>query len=90
MTRLLVLCVLLVIAIAVLGYYRDWFTFTTASDDQKVNIHVTVDKDKVKEDEERAKEKLHKLGGQIKEGAHTLSEKVKEGTKGKKTDEPPQ
>jgi uncharacterized lipoprotein YehR (DUF1307 family) len=90
MTRLLVLCLLLVIAIAVVGYYRDWFTVAGTNDDQKVNIQVTVDKDKVREDEQRAKEKLQKLGSQIKEGAGKFSEKVKEGTTGKKTDEPPQ
>jgi len=89
MKRLLAVCLLLVIAVGVFGYFRDWFTFATSSDDQKVNIHVTVDKEKVKEDEQRAKEKIQKLGGQIKEGAGKLSEKVKEGTSGKKTDESP-
>jgi hypothetical protein len=89
MRGLLALCVLLVIAIAVVGYYRDWFTVASTNDNQKTNIQVTVDKEKIKEDEQRAKEKLQKMGSQIKEEAGKISEKVKEGTKGKKTDETP-
>jgi hypothetical protein len=90
MRGVLALCVLLVIAIVVVGYYRDWFTVASTNDDQKTNIQVTVDKEKIKEDEQRAKEKIQKVGNQIKEEAGKLSEKVKEGTKGKKTSEPPQ
>ena len=81
MRRLLVLCVLLVIGVVIVGYYRDWFAFRAASDDKKVNIQLTVDPEKVKEDEERAKEK-------IKEETERLSEKVKKATSGKKSDEP--
>jgi hypothetical protein len=90
MRGLLALCVILVIAVVVVGYYRDWFTVASTNDDQKTNIQVTVDKGKIKEDEQRAKEKLQKMGSQIKEEAGKFSEKVKEGAKGKKTDEPPQ
>jgi hypothetical protein len=89
MRRLLAPLVLLIIGVAILGYYRDWFTFKTGSDDKKIDINVTVDKDKVKEDEVRAKEKLKELGGQIKEETEKLSDKVKKGAGGKKTDDPP-
>ena len=78
---------LIVIAAIAVSYSRGWFAFTTTRDEQNVNIHMTVDKEKVKEDEGRAKEKIQKLGGQIKEGAEKLSEKVKEGTHGKKADD---
>ena len=90
MKGVLALGLLLVIAIAVVGYYRDWFTIARTNDDQKTNIQVTVDKAKIKEDEQRAKEKIQKVGSQIKEEAGKFSEKVKEGTKGHKTGEPPQ
>jgi uncharacterized lipoprotein YehR (DUF1307 family) len=75
MKRLLALCVVLVIAVIILGYFRDWFSFTSTSDDRKVKINVTVDKDKVKEDEERAKEKIQNLGSQIKEEADKIRKK---------------
>jgi hypothetical protein len=88
MKQLLAFFLVIVIAFIAIGYYRDWFTFAANSDDQKVNLHVTVDKEKVKEDEERAKEKLHDLGGKIKEEAGKLSERAKEGMKGKKASEP--
>jgi hypothetical protein len=90
MRGLLALCVLVVIAVVVVGYYRDWFTVASTNDEQKTNIEVTVDKQKIKEDERRAKEKIQKVGSQIKEEAGKLSEKVREGAKGKKADQPPQ
>ena len=77
MKQLLAFGVLVVIGLVILGYYRDWFSLTSSRDPHKVNINVTVDKDKLKEDEQRAKEKIHELGGQIKEGAEKFSEKVK-------------
>jgi transposase len=67
MKRLLALCAILVIALLILGYFRDWYSFATKNEGQKVNLEVSVDKSKVKEDEEKAKEKLQKLGGQIKD-----------------------
>ena len=58
-----------------LGYSRGWFTLSSASDDRKVKINVEVNKDKVKEDEERAKEKIQNLGSQIKEEAGKIRKK---------------
>ena len=69
MKRIVTACVFLIIALLVLGYFRDWFAFTSSSDDRKIKIDVTVDKDKLKADEERAREKIHNLGSQIKEEA---------------------
>ena len=88
MKRLLALAAILVIVVVAVGLYRGWFSFTTAGDDHKVKIDVTVDKDKVKADEERAKEKLQKLGGQIKEEAEDLSQKAKKGISSKKPEGP--
>ena len=77
MRRLFVVLVLVVVGVAVLGYYRDWFRITTANDSRTVNVNVTMDKQKVKEDEEKAKEKLQEVGEQIKEKAKGLTEKAK-------------
>ena len=51
MRRLLFILVVLVAGVAVLGYYRGWFTVSDSA--------VTVDKEKVQEDEAKAKQKEH-------------------------------
>jgi len=90
MRRLFVVLVVVVIGVIALGYYRDWFKFSTASDSKTVNVNVTVDKEKVKEDEEKAKEKLEGIGGQIKEKTKGLTDKVKKeaGEKNPSGDQP--
>ena len=77
MRRLFVVLVVVVIGVIALGYYRDWFKFSTASDSKTVSVNVSVDKEKVKEDKEKAKEKLEEVGGQIKEKTKGLTDKVK-------------
>lgn len=71
MKNLCTLLVLSVIAIAILGYYRDWFHLSSDSMDDTLTLHLTVDKEKLKEDEERAKQKLE-------EGGAVLQKKAKE------------
>jgi hypothetical protein len=71
MKNLCKLLVLSVIAIAILGYYRDWFQLSSDSMDDTLTIHLTVDKEKLKEDQEKAKQK-------IEEGGIILQEKAKE------------
>jgi hypothetical protein len=56
MRRLLFILVVLVAGLAVLGYYRGWFTVSDSA--------VTVDKEKVQEDEAKAKAKLEGLKDQ--------------------------
>lgn len=73
MKNLCTLLVLLVIVIGLLGYYRDWFQFSSDSTDKNATFHLTVDKEKLKEDEEKAKQKLHDAG-------QVLEEKAKEVT----------
>lgn len=62
MKAILFIIILLLIGIAVLGFYRGWFTFTSSSDNAEDSIKatITVDEAKIKED----KEKLLKLGQQ--------------------------
>ncbi len=71
MKNLCTLLVLSVIGIAILGYYRDWFQFTSDSADNEFTFHLKVDKEKVNEDKERAKQKLEA-------GSTILQEKAKE------------
>jgi len=83
MRRLLVVLVLLVAAIVGFGFYQGWFRVSTDSTDDKVNTTITVDKDKIHADEEKAREKVHGLGQKAKEKTGDLTEKVKEQERGR-------
>jgi hypothetical protein len=66
MKNLCTLVVFLVIAISVLGYYRD-------STDKEATFHLTVDKERLKEDEEKAKQQLQEAGNVLKEKAKEVT-----------------
>jgi hypothetical protein len=64
-----VLFVLFVCVIAV-GFYRGWFTLSSRNLDagsNKVNINLTVDRDKMQEDAETVKNKATELTGNVTE-----------------------
>ena len=66
MKRLLVLVVLLAAGLVALGYHQGWFTVTNeTTPDGKSSTTVTLDKDKIKADAEKAKA----LGTQAKDKA---------------------
>jgi hypothetical protein len=75
---LLVVIVLLVAGIAVLGFYRGWFSPSTDNAGQKPSATITVDKDKIQEDEQRAKEKVRGFGQEAKEKTGERADNVKE------------
>ena len=62
-----VVIVLAVIAVGV-GFYRGWFALSSRRfvDGHKVNVNLTVDEDKMKQDGEKLKEKTRELTGQDK------------------------
>lgn len=65
--RLLKALFVLAICVAVLGFYRGWFTLSSSGPDaesNKVDVNLTVDPDKVKEDVERVNDKAAELGNQ--------------------------
>jgi phosphatidate phosphatase APP1 len=78
MNRLLVVLVLLVAAVVGLGFYQGWFHLSTDSTDHKSNVTLSVDQDKIQEDEKTAKEKLQTLGRNGKEAISDRSDTVKE------------
>jgi len=88
--RFLLFIVLVAACVLVLGYYREWFKFSMTSGDQSTNINMTVDKEKVKEDEDKAKENLGKLGGKIRDQAGELTKKNPKGEDAKNSDDKPQ
>jgi hypothetical protein len=78
MKGFLFVCVMLVAGVAGLGFYQGWFHLSTDSADDKSNVTFTVDQDKFKKDEEKAKEKVQDLGHQVKEKTTARAEKAKE------------
>jgi len=78
MKNLLVVAVLLLVGIAVLGFYRGWIRVSTDNTDQKPSATITVDKDKIHADEEKAKEKVQGFGQEMKDKTGDLTEKVKQ------------
>ena len=60
MRKLCSFLIVLVLFVVGLGFYRGWFALSSPSRDtesNKVNINLTVDPDKVKEDAEKVKDK---------------------------------
>jgi uncharacterized protein YxeA len=78
MKGLLALLVLLVIVIGGVGLYRGWFTVATENTDKKPSVSISMDKDKIKEDEEKVKEKVHDFGQSVKKETGDKADKVKE------------
>jgi hypothetical protein len=66
MKSLLFVLILLVAGVAALGWYRGWFTVSTGTDE----VNVKMNKEQLKDDEEKAKAKLEGLKDQIKDKAN--------------------
>ena len=70
--------VLLLVGIALVGFYRGWFQLSTDTTNQKPNATILMDKDKIHADEQKAKDKLQGLGQEGKEKIGDRTGKVKE------------
>jgi predicted negative regulator of RcsB-dependent stress response len=68
--------VLVVLAVIVLGvgYYLNWFQFSTASQGDKGSLTLEVDKQKIEADKQKAQEKLKGLGNKSKDSPPADSE----------------
>jgi hypothetical protein len=75
MNRFLFAIVLIAIAIGGLGFYLGWFNIGSDRSDGKDHITLTLDKEKFKEDEKKAEEKVHDLSHQAKDAAAAPTEK---------------
>ena len=56
--------VVLLICVVALGFYRGWFTLSNGSPDavsNKVNVNLTVDRDKMQEDAQTVKDRATEL-----------------------------
>lgn len=67
--RFLIVLVLIVAGVAGLGFYRGWFDLTSDRGTDKSNVTLTVDRDKMKEDKQKAVDKVQDLGHQAKDRA---------------------
>jgi preprotein translocase subunit SecF len=78
MKTLLVVVVLLLIGIVAFAFNAGWFHLSTTGTDQKPGVTITVDKDKMHADEQKAKETVEGLGQKAKETTGNLTDKVKQ------------
>ena len=62
MVRMFFVLVLVVAVIAVLGYYMGWFHFSSGNDDNNAHITVSMDKDQIQKDKDKAVDKVQDLG----------------------------
>ena len=58
----LVIILVILACLAGLGFYQGWFHLGSQSSSGKSDITLTVDKDKMTADEQKAKEKVQSLG----------------------------
>ena len=66
--RIIKVVLVLALCVAVVGFYRGWFSLSSHGRDagsNKINVSLTVDPDKVKEDAEKAKDKTTELTEQV-------------------------
>jgi hypothetical protein len=64
MKRAVVVLFVLVLGVVAFGFYRGWFAFSSHDADDgtnKVNVNLTVDRDKMQEDAETVKQKTTEL-----------------------------
>jgi uncharacterized protein YlxW (UPF0749 family) len=75
---LFALLVVIVLVVAALGFYQGWFQLSMNNTENKSNVNLSVDKDKIRADEEKVKNKVHDLGQKVKEKTSGGSDKVNE------------
>jgi len=71
------LVLVLLICIGVAGFSRGWFTLTSherGPEGNKVDVNLTMDKDKMKDDAERVKEKTKELGNRARDKVRSEGE----------------
>jgi hypothetical protein len=80
MNRFVFAVVILLLIVGAVGYFQGWFTVSEQGDDHRTRIGVTVDKDKINEDEEKAKNKAAELEKKLKEKAGEVKDNFQKDT----------
>ncbi len=79
MKRFSSLLIVFAIIVVGVGFYRGWFTVSGGreAETHKVDVNLTVDTDKVKEDVETVKDKATELTGKTTDGATELGREIR-------------
>ena len=64
MKKLLGVLLGLVFALAVVGFFRGWLSISKTSEETKTDIHLTIDRQRIQEDVDLARDKV----GQLRDG----------------------
>jgi hypothetical protein len=75
MTRFIGALAIILICVGLLGYFLGWFTFSVRTTSQDGTLTGTVNKEKIRADEEKAKDAIHKAGEAIKDEVKSLKKK---------------
>lgn len=84
MKRLMQVIIVLAFLAIGLGFYRGWFTLSSPNSEignNKLNVNLETDPDRMKADVEKVKEKTTDFTGKVTKGAKDLGEKSKEQVK---------
>lgn len=78
MRNLIFAFVLILAGITGLGFYQGWFHLSTDNMDQKPSATITLDNEKILQDEQSVKETIYDLGQDTKESTGKATDEVKE------------
>jgi predicted negative regulator of RcsB-dependent stress response len=78
MIRMLLGLALIVAVVAGVGFYMGWFHFSSGSDGNSAHVTVSVDKDQMQRDKDKAVEKVQDLGQQAKDEVAPTAQKAQE------------
>ena len=80
--NLFAVLVVIVLVVIGVGFYRGWFALSSSTADQgsnKVNVNLTVDRDKMQEDAQAVQNKTAELTGKATAGANEPGDPAKDG-----------
>jgi len=80
MRRLILLILVIAAGVFAFGLYRGWFRVASQSADGNSNITLTVNKDKIQQDKDKAVATVQDLGHQTKDKAVATTQKAQDET----------
>ena len=78
MLRILLVLALIVAIVVGLGVVMGWFHFSSASDDNNAHVTMSVDKDQLRKDKDKAVDQAQDLGEKVEEKVETTVKKIQE------------
>jgi hypothetical protein len=78
MRTLMFVAILFLVGIVGVGFYRGWFQISTDTANQRPSATITVDKDKIHTDEQKAKDEMQSFRQEAKEKTGQWADKAKE------------